>query len=83
MIDWNDPAARLKLLEEVGPKAYNTAIEAWFAECTLEICNGYALREVASHFGKIISVDGTRQAFRDLERARSFARGLEPGALSS
>lgn len=81
MIDWNNPVARLKLLDEVGPQAYNEAIEAWFAKCTVEICNGYALREIASSFGKVISVDGTRQAFKDLERARSFAMGLKPGTL--
>lgn len=81
-IDWSDPLARLKLLESIGPDAYNKAMERHFAEETVEVCNGYPLRRVASRFGTLISVDGTGSAYRDLERARAVAQSLEPGSQS-
>lgn len=79
-IDWNDPLARLDLLETIGADAYNQAINRHFEEETIEICNGYPLRRVASRFGTLISVDGTGNAYRDLESARKVAESLEPGA---
>lgn len=79
IINWADPLARLRLLDSIGPAAYNAAIERHFVEETVEICNGYRLRRVASRFGALISIDGTGKAYRDVGAAREVARGLEPG----
>lgn len=82
-INWADPLARLRLLESIGPVAYNAAIERHFDEETVEVCNGYRLRHVASRFGTLISVDGTGSAYRDVAAAREVAKALEAGSFAS
>lgn len=81
-IDWSDPLARLRLLEAIGPAAYNAAIERHFDEETVEVANGYRLRRVASRFGTLISVDGTGKAYRDIDAARKIAQSLQPGSFA-
>ena len=77
-IDWSDPTARLRLVEEFGTEEYNKALAAHHQDTTIEVVNGYPLRRVFSPFGNLIAVTGTPQAFRTLEAASNHAKSLPP-----
>lgn len=77
-IDWEDPAARLALIERIGVKAYNDAVKARADAARIATVNGYAIRPVSSRFGRIYAIDGTGKAFATRAQAETFAEGLPP-----
>jgi hypothetical protein len=78
-MDWNDPAARLRYLEEHGPEAYNHAIKAHFEASTIETVNGYPIRPMDSgQFGRLFMVGPAGPAFTTLAEAEDFARSKPP-----
>lgn len=79
MIDWNDPAERADLIEEVGPAEYERLQALYFSESVLTNANGYAIVPVPSRFGTLYSVFGTDVAFSTLTRAVAHANSLPPG----
>lgn len=78
-MDWNDPKARLHLIETVGHDEYHRRFEAHLASTVIEKVNGYNLRPVNTRFGRLIMVSGTNNAFAKIEQARDFAISLEMG----
>lgn len=70
MIDWTDPAARLRLIEKVGPDEYNRLLNTYFDE--------NPIRPVPSRFGTLFAVGRTGRAFSTRKDAEEFlARGAK------
>ncbi|MDW9600168.1 hypothetical protein GOA86_17580 [Sinorhizobium meliloti] len=80
-MNWNDPAARLALIEAVGPEEYNRRIKVHFDEMTVKVVNGHAIRIVeSSRFGKLYMVGDTGSAFAKLDQAETYADSITKGA---
>jgi hypothetical protein len=77
-INWDDPEARLALIESVGVAEYNRQAEAHRTNSTIEIVNGHRIRPVSSRFGRLFMVGDTGSAFATLEQARAFANKESP-----
>jgi hypothetical protein len=75
-INWNDPAARVRLIERIGPEAYSAAQQRHFQTSAVAIVNGYPIRPVPSRFGRLFAVHGTDAAFGTLLAAEEHARSL-------
>ncbi len=77
-IDWNDPAARCRLIEQVGPERYNEAIEQHFRDSTVATVNGHRIRTVGSRFGLLYWVDAgdDSRGFLTLPLAEAWAANL-------
>lgn len=73
-IDWDDPAARGRLIERVGAEEYSRLLAIHFKQSTLATINGHAIRPVMSRFGRLFSVGNTNRAFATLGEAAAFAR---------
>jgi hypothetical protein len=81
--NWNDPAARNRLIERVGPEEYDRLHAEQTAGSTVAIVNGHAIRKVQSRFGKLYQVGTTGTAFSAFEAAKTFAskkKGANNGA---
>lgn len=72
-IDWDDPAARARLIDRIGPQAYNAAIKAHHAKSVVATVNGYTIRPVMSRFGRLFQIDGLQVAYQTLEQAKAKA----------
>jgi len=72
-IDWDDPEARLALLERVGADEYNRLMAEHHRNSVVETINGHGIRPVRSRFGRLFMVGDTGTAFLTLEQAREFA----------
>jgi hypothetical protein len=76
-MDWNDPAARGQLIEQVGPDEYNRLQREHMARSVVAIVNGYDIRPVRSpRFGLIFMVDGANVGFAKQSDAEARARSL-------
>ncbi len=56
IVNWNDPAARLSLVERIGIPAYNAALDAHHKALP-------DIYPVQSRFGTLYAVKGTTMAF--------------------
>jgi hypothetical protein len=75
MIDWNDPEARFRLIEQVGPDEYNRLHAEHLRRSTVAIVGGHAIRPVnSSRFGRLFVVGDTGRAFSILPQAETYAR---------
>jgi hypothetical protein len=72
-IDWNDIAARNRLIERVGPDEFNRLHAEQMACSTVAIVNGHTIRKVQSRFGNLYQVGTTGPAFSAFEAAKTFA----------
>jgi hypothetical protein len=79
-MNWDDPAARGRLIESVGADEYNRLIQQHFKSTTVAVENGYPIRAVSTRFGRIFMVDGTNKGHATLEGAKAIARGDPPKA---
>jgi hypothetical protein len=78
-MDWNDPAARARLIARVGINEYERQQAAEFERATIERVNGYAIRlVVSSRWGGVYMVDGLGQGHSSMEGARLIARAAPP-----
>ena len=75
-MDWNDPAARARLIESVGIEEYNRQFEAHRARSVIATVNGHAIRPVQSRFGRLFAVGDTGRAFSTRDQAEAYARGI-------
>jgi hypothetical protein len=77
-INWDDPAARLALIEQVGHEEYNRLIKQHIEDSVVARVNGYAIRPVGTRFGRLYQVDDPDRvvAFRDHEEAERYAQSL-------
>ncbi|THK37629.1 hypothetical protein EHS39_13400 [Ensifer sp. MPMI2T] len=79
-MNWNDPAARLALIEQVGVDEYNRRIKDHFDEMTVSVVNGHAIRIVdSSRFGQLFLVGDTGIAFAKFEQTEKHANSIEAG----
>jgi hypothetical protein len=77
-MNWDDPAARLALIEQVGPEAYNEQLRRHLARSVVETVNGYPISPTQTRFGRLFMVGGTRQAYATLGEAQAHAKSLPP-----
>lgn len=75
VINWDDPAARLALIEQVGAAEYNRLHQEHRDQSVLETVNGHAIRPTNTRFGRLFMVGDTGKAFATIEEARAFAQG--------
>jgi uncharacterized protein YeaO (DUF488 family) len=73
IMDWDDPASRYALIEQIGPEAYNKALEDHIKETTVAVVGGHAIRPVGSRFGRLFQVGNTEYAFQTLPQAEKHA----------
>jgi hypothetical protein len=74
-INWNDPAARFRLVEEVGPERYAALHAEHMRASTVSTAGGHAIRLVhSSRFGRLFLVGDTGRAFSKLTQAETHAR---------
>ena len=64
-MNWDDPAARLALVESVGTKEYNRLIT--------EHLQRHLIRPVSTRFGTVYAVRGTTMAFSTEAEAQKYA----------
>jgi hypothetical protein len=75
MIDWNDPAARFRLIERVGPDEYTRLHAEYLCRSTVATVAGHAIRPVnTERFGRLFVVGDTGRAFSILPQAETYAR---------
>jgi hypothetical protein len=76
-IDWDDPAARYRLSQQLGHEAYNQAQRDHIANSVVATVNGYGIRPVMTGFGHLFAVVGTTMAFSTLDAASDHALSLQ------
>ena len=81
-MDWNNPEARLALLERVDANEYNRLHSEKMKADTVETVNGHAIHKVQSGFGQLFAVGATNRAFKTMEEARAFAGATKPGVAA-
>jgi hypothetical protein len=75
-LNWDDPAARLALIESVGADEYNRLLAVHHKRQTVATVNGHGIRSIGSRFGQLFMVEGTDHAFATQGEAETFARTL-------
>jgi hypothetical protein len=74
-IDWNDPTARFRLFEQVGPDRFNKLHAEHLHSSTVATVAGHAIRPVnTERFGRLFVVGDTGRAFSILPQAETYAR---------
>ena len=76
-INWDDPEARLHLIEAVGHEEYNRLMKQHIEDSAVATVNGYRIRPVGTRFGLLYQVDCDEVvAFRTQAEAEAHARSL-------
>lgn len=73
-MDWNDPAARARLIDRVGPAEYERLQKEHFKASTVDTVGGHSIRPVQSRFGRLFAVGQTGRAFSTMDQARTYAQ---------
>jgi hypothetical protein len=76
-MNWNDPAARADLIEQVGPTEYHRLQAEQFDRETVATVNGHRIRPVQTRFGRLFFVSDTDRAFAELDEAKRYAEQAE------
>lgn len=76
-IDWDDPVARLRLVERVGIAEYNRLYEEHRQKIIIVTVNGHAIRPANTRFGRLFVVGATGKAFATLPEAEAYARDIK------
>jgi hypothetical protein len=85
-INWDDPAARLDLVERIGVAAYSNAFLAHLAALSRLVVNGRAIRPVSSGFGTLYRIENIGKIFATQAEAEAYARTqpeTTPSAITS
>lgn len=77
-MNWDDPAARARLIDQVGVAEYNRQFEAHRSASVVSTVNGHKIRPVGSRFGRLFMVGDTGTAFQKLADAEAFAAKEPP-----
>lgn len=72
-MNWDDPSARLTLIESVGVEEYNARMLKEIEQSVIETVAGHRIRAVNTRWGPIFMVGSTGSGFLTLEKARAFA----------
>ena len=81
-MNWDDPVARLRLVEQVGHEEYNRRMREHQQSLVMEVRNGYQLAPVNTRFGRLVQVRGANKAYATIEQARDYADSLPVGTAS-
>jgi hypothetical protein len=74
-IDWNDPTARFRLIEQIWLHRFNELHTEHLRRSTVATIGGHAIRPVNSErFGRMFVVGDTGRAFSKLPQAEIYAR---------
>jgi hypothetical protein len=74
-IDWNDPTARFRLFEQVGPDRFNKLHAEYLHSSTVATVSGHPIHPVnSSRFGRLFVVGDTGRAFSTQAQAETYAR---------
>jgi hypothetical protein len=74
-IDWDDPEARFRLIEQVGLEEYTRLHAEHVKRSTVASIAGHAIRPVnTERFGRLFVVGDTGRAFSILPQAETYAR---------
>jgi hypothetical protein len=79
MIDWDNPEARLAMLEDVGAQEYTRRFLEHRLRSVVAVINGYPIWPVKTRYGRLFAVGGTTRAFTTLAQAKAWARTCVPG----
>jgi hypothetical protein len=79
-MDWNDPAARDRLIEQVGLAEYNRLHAEQRNTSIIRVVNGHAIRAITCRFGRLYLIGATGSAYNTMEEAERFAAAEQPGA---
>jgi len=73
-MNWDDPAARARLIDHVGAAKYNEMFETHRRASIVATVNGHDIRPVTSgRFGVIYMVGDTGHGFAKIDDAKNFA----------
>jgi hypothetical protein len=73
-INWNDPTARFRLIEQIGLHRFNELHADYLRRSTVATVAGHAIRPVNSErFGRLFVVCDTGRAFSTLPQAETYA----------
>jgi hypothetical protein len=74
-IDWDDPVARFRLVEQVGPERYSQLHAEHVRVSTVATVGGHAISPMYSErFWRLFVVGDTGRAFSTLPQAATYAR---------
>lgn len=77
-MNWDDPAARLALVERVGHDEYNRLIAEHHEASVVSTINGHAIRPVNSgRFGRLYMIGSTGIAYPTMPEAVAYAESME------
>src|ERR1043165_3295223 len=77
-MDWDDPAARARLIEDVGPGEYKRRFEEHCRESTVLVVNGYTIRRIGPLLKRLFLVEGTDTASGTTSGKRAARNGHSP-----
>jgi hypothetical protein len=72
----NTPEGRLAAIQRLGIDGYNRAMAAKLERDVVATVNGRKIRRVVSSWGALYAVEGTREAWASLERAKAAAEAM-------
>ena len=78
-MNWNDPAARDRLIEQVGLAEYNRLHAEQRKASIIKVVNGHAIRAINSRFGRLYLIGATGSAYSTMEETERFAAAAQPG----
>ncbi len=73
-MNWGDPAARLELIERVGPDEYARRQQQHIKQSVIATVCGHEIRPVQTRFGRLHTVGATGKAFKSRAEAETYAR---------
>lgn len=72
-MNWDDPEARGKLIQQVGIEEYRRMFARHRAQSVICTVAGHEIRPVATRFGRLFHVGNTKIAFPTMPEARRYA----------
>lgn len=73
-INWDNPAARLALIERVGTAEYNRLMAEYREKSIVARTGGHAIRPVSTRYGRLFAVGDTGRAFSTMAEAEEYAK---------
>lgn len=75
-INWDDPAERFRLIDQVGLEEYNRLHADYRKKSVVATVHGHDIWPINCRFGRLYHVGGTEKAFGTLKQATDFAAKL-------
>ena len=72
-MNWDDPAERLTLIEQIVPKEYNRRVQEHMDKSVVSRVGGHSIRPVNTRFGRLFQVGSTGTAYNTQAAAEKYA----------